>query len=81
MTKRTPKLFINISLFLALTLGIVYASNTAKSENINQEMDYKNMSTTQLQIQVEKLSNQGDLPFQMGLELMNRWTVTNKEVN
>ena len=80
MTKRTPKLFINISLFLVLTLGIVYASNTAKTNN-NPSMNYKNMSTTQLQIEVEKLSNQGKLPAEMGFELMKRWTVSNKEVN
>jgi len=80
MTKRTPKLFINISLFLVLTLGIVYASNTANTNN-NPSMTYKNMSTTQLQIEVEKLSNQGKLPAEMGFELMKRWTVTNKEVN
>jgi len=80
MTKRTPKLFINISLFLVLTLGIIYASNTANTNN-NPSMNYKNMSTTQLQIEVEKLSNQGKLPAEMGFELMKRWTVTNKEVN
>lgn len=32
------------------------------------------MSTFKLQEEVEKLSREGKLPFDMGLELMKRWT-------
>ena len=70
-----PKPLINIAILLVLTLGLVYANTSLKTVN------YKNMSTTELQIQVEKLSNQGKLPAEMGFELMKRWTVSNKEVN
>ena len=79
MTRRTPKLFKNIALLSVLTFGIVYASNTSKEEN--KQINYKNMSTNELQIHVEKLSNEGNLPFEMGVELMNRWTESTKEIN
>jgi len=36
--------------------------------------NYSTMTTQELQIQVEKLSQAGNLPFEMGLELMKRWT-------
>ena len=32
------------------------------------------MSTQQLQQEVEKRSLEGNLPFEMGLELIKRWT-------
>ena len=75
------KTFINIATLLVLTLGIVYASNSTKAQNSDLTMTYKNMSTTELQIEVEKLSNQGQLPFAMGKELMSRWSAPQNEVN
>jgi len=35
---------------------------------------YNTLSTAQLQIEVERHSINGDLPFEMGLELIKRWT-------
>ena len=72
------KPFINITILLVLTLGIVYATNTKDN---NSEIAYTTMSTTELQIKVEKLSTQGNLPFEMGLELINRWSEHKQEVN
>ena len=67
---------------LVVTLGTVYASNNMSFSNTKTEVKhFTKMSTTELQIEVEKLSNQGNLPFEMGLELMNRWTETKNEVN
>ena len=36
--------------------------------------DYLTMSTIELEKQVEKLSLSGKLPFEMGLELIKRWS-------
>jgi hypothetical protein len=63
---------------LVVTLGTVYASNNM---SFTKTKDFKKMSTTELQIEVERLSAKNKLPFEMGLELMNRWTETKKEVN
>ena len=76
-----PKPLINIAILLVLTLGLVYANTNLKTETSTPSIDYKNMSTTQLQIKVEKLSNQGVLPFEMGRELMSRWAESKKEIN
>lgn len=35
--------------------------------------EYSSMSTKALQNAVEKLSGTGELPFEMGLELLKRW--------
>ncbi len=75
MKTKISKLLIAL---LVVTVGTVYASNQL---NVNDTKNYKQMTTAELQIQVEKLSNQGNLPFEMGLELMNRWTETKKEIN
>jgi hypothetical protein len=64
---------------LVVTLGTVYANN--QTTTTVKSKDYTQMSTTQLQIAVEKLSNEGNLPSEMGFELMRRWTESKKEVN
>ncbi len=79
MTKKTPKLLKTITILSLFTLGILYANNSNKKAD--KQIDYKKMSTTELQIEVERLSNAGKLPFEMGLELINRWTNKTKEVN
>ena len=81
MNMKISKLLITL---LVITLGTVYANNTMSINNTQEKVKvkhYTQMSTSELQIEVEKLSNQGKLPFEMGLELMNRWTETKKEVN
>ena len=35
---------------------------------------YKSMSTSELEKEVERLTINGNVPFEMGLELMKRWT-------
>ena len=73
------KLLITLSV---ITLGTVYASNTM-SLNKTQvaSKHFTEMSTTELQVKVERLSIEDKLPFEMGLELMKRWTESKKEVN
>lgn len=73
MIKKQPKLLIRFIALLTLTLGLVYASTVISTQKEKTTLSYKDMSTTQLQIEVEKLSNEGKLPFEMGLELMKRW--------
>lgn len=79
MKTKISKLLIAL---LVVTLGTVYASNHLNLDNTKTEKKhYTKMSTSELQIEVEKLSNQGKLPAEMGFELMKRWTETKKEVN
>ena len=67
---------------LVVTLGTVYASNNMNFSKTKVEVqDFTKMSTTELQIEVQRLSIEDKLPFEMGLELMKRWTETKKEVN
>jgi len=35
---------------------------------------YTNMSTAELEQKVERLTVNGTVPFEMGMELMKRWT-------
>lgn len=42
--------------------------------NVSVTTIYQNMSTTQLQEEVEKHSNTGTLSFVLGQELIKRWT-------
>jgi hypothetical protein len=35
---------------------------------------YKHMSTPELEKEIERLTVNGDVPFEMGVELMKRWT-------
>ena len=34
------------------------------------------MSTKELEIKVEECTNKGTMPFEMGVELINRWTAS-----
>jgi len=77
--KRT-KILGKIIVLSLITVTMTYGSNT---ENLNSlknkdyttlESSYQNMSTSQLQKEVEKRSINGDLCFNMGMELIKRWT-------
>ena len=60
---------------LSLITGtIIYATVLVQFEQIPVEKPYQEMSITELQENVETLSQKGELPFNMGLELMERWT-------
>lgn len=74
----TLEKIIIISLF---TTTMTYASNKNNvntiENNANTKLEnnsYKHMSTAQLQEEVEKRSLNGDLSFNMGMELMKRWS-------
>jgi hypothetical protein len=76
MTEKFIKNFIGLAL---LTTVVTFASETTH-ENLKTAADTKIclteacMSTTKLQEEVEKLSIEGKLPFEMGLELIKRWS-------
>ncbi|CAA6822446.1 MAG: Unknown protein [uncultured Sulfurovum sp.] len=73
MKTTKSKLLIRLITLLTLTLGIVYASNIITPKETLRQVPYSLMSTAQLQAEVEKLSTKGELPFEMGLELIKRW--------
>jgi len=54
-----------------LTVSITNACIHTKNEN--RTKPYVIMTTPELQAEVEKLSQKGELPFEMGIELMKRW--------
>ena len=74
MTIKKSNLFTKLVTLVTVTFSIVYASNMISP------IPYANLSTAQLQLEVETLSNQGTLPFEMGLELMNRWQAEQPQV-
>lgn len=60
---------------LSLITGtIMYATGLIQFEQTLIEKSYQDMSLPQLQEKVETLSQDGNLPFDMGLELIERWT-------
>lgn len=63
--------FIIVSL---VTVGILYATRLVELNHMLPEINYQEMSTVELEQKVERLSQNGELPFPMGLELMNRWS-------
>jgi len=71
------KILTKVSILSLITVSIMYGTGIIEhSDNtdIASQTTYNNMSTRQLQIEVEKLSQNGELPFPMGLELIQRWT-------
>ncbi|CAA6820632.1 MAG: Unknown protein [uncultured Sulfurovum sp.] len=73
MTNTHSTLFIKFIMLLTLTFGIVYAKNTISPNNEASQISYETMSKSQLQLEVERLSIEDKLPFEMGLELIKRW--------
>lgn len=75
------KIFIrNFIVFASITTSSTYASSTNNIDSSKMKT-YENLcytsdciSTQQLQKEVEKLSIEGKLPFEMGLELIRRWS-------
>lgn len=68
------KILHRVVLLLLVTISIVYASKLIQLNSIEPDVNYQEMETSELQIKVEELSQSGELPFEMGLELINRWT-------
>jgi len=80
MQAKRTKILGKIIVLSLITVTMTYGSNT---ENLNSlknkdyttlESSYQNMSTAQLQEEVEIRSINGDLSFDMGMELIKRWT-------
>ena len=77
MIKKFITNLIGLSL---LTTTMTYATTPTDTFSIETKynekicLTEKCISTPKLQEEVEKLSIEGKLPFEMGLELMKRWT-------
>ena len=56
------KLFTKTIILFLLLMGMTHAQG------------YQNISTSELEKEVEKRSIEGTLPFEMGLELIKRWS-------
>jgi hypothetical protein len=63
---------ISISILLII-MGIIYTTRLVQLNNTVPEITYQEMSTAELETKVERLSQNGKLPFPMGRELMKRW--------
>jgi hypothetical protein len=80
MKEKTSKILGKIIILSLITVTMTYGSNKDNLNNLNDksyttlEKSYQSMSTAQLQEEVEKRSISGDLSFNLGMELMNRWT-------
>lgn len=57
-----------------ITVSIMYASGLVQFNHTLPQEAYPTMELTKLQEAVEQRTQNGDLPFDMGLELMKRWT-------
>lgn len=71
--------------FVCMSVTMVHASNTnmnITSMGVKPEIakitsistSYQNLSTEELEKEVERLTVRGHVPFEMGMELMKRWT-------
>ena len=74
---RTLGSMVTLSLFITT---MIQASNEKSFSTLENRSDtiikksYQAMSTTQLQDEVEKRTIKGNLSFDMGMELIKRWT-------
>ena len=74
------KLLTIISMF-SITMAYASSQNSVNtmekvSNSAVEDDKYKHMSTAQLQEEVERRSINGNLSFEMGLELIKRWSNT-----
>ena len=76
MKVNTVRLVTRVSILSLIAVSIMYGAGIVLlSDNTDTTLEttYSNMSTTQLQSEVERLSKKEELPFTMGLELIKRW--------
>lgn len=78
---KTNKIFIKIVTLSLISMGIIYASILIEVKNTLPHVPYCEMEIEQLQREVERHSENGDLPFDMGLELIKRWSTQSKKEN
>jgi hypothetical protein len=73
MKLKTVAKLITIPLF---TMTMAYADNTDTFNpcGLEETVSYAHMSTKEIEFEVEKHSIKGDLPFELGLELLKRWS-------
>ncbi len=76
MTKKIFKTLVGISL---ASTTMICAETSAKIDTVETKktlvcLSESCISTPELQKEVEKRSLEGDLQFEMGLELIKRWT-------
>ena len=76
------KTFESIIVFSLITSTTTYAGaqenitdvKNVSENNVSVTTKYQTMSTAHLQKEVEKRSINGNLSFEMGMELIKRWT-------
>ncbi len=79
MLLKTSKFLQKIITISLLSISITNADNVKNVTNIENEsnsmnVSYYRMDTDELEKEVEKLSLTGTLSFEMGVELIKRWT-------
>mgnify|MGYP001544884255 CR=1 FL=1 len=77
MKLKTQKILIRVITLSLIAVSIDYAAKLIRLNNTLPEISYQEMSTTELQEEIEKLSQNGNVPFPMGIELIKRWTNNN----
>jgi hypothetical protein len=70
-------LFIKLATLSVITLTTAYAGICDNAEEA-PSVSYTHMTTAELQETVERLSAEDRLPFEMGLELIKRWTAKSR---
>lgn len=77
MQVKTARILAKVIPLSLLTASIIYAARLISISDTSTQFKYRNMSTMELEEEVERLSLKGDLPFRMGMELITRWTNNN----
>lgn len=60
--------------FVIVGMGFLYGVGTLKIHQPKVENIYMNMSTEHLQMVAERVSQQGNIPPLLSMELIKRWT-------
>lgn len=85
MDKGITKIFGRVGVVMCIAATMMYATGmrlnvttmgvkSQTSEFAAMNTSYEHMSTAELEKVVEKLTLKGDVPFEMGVELMKRWS-------
>ena len=65
---------ITTTITQASTQNNIIAEDTFTPCGLDETVHYDEMTTAMIQLEVEKHSQKGDLPFDLGKELIKRWT-------
>ncbi|MDQ7084319.1 MAG: hypothetical protein Q9M36_05035 [Sulfurovum sp.] len=74
MNFKKQKILIITTALLTLSFTMLHAVDSKKQIAPMATTSYLSMTTEVLEQEVEKRTIEGNLPFDMGLELMKRWT-------